>query len=163
MLPREVEVDIAPQRRSRRFSCRQAIELRRCLVEHLRHGGNHQIVLGSEMGVETSMRKPGLRHHGRDADPMRALGPNRLRRLLENPGPGSLLMLRIVPHWPTFCMTTVILKGAHRNRLSLSGIAVAIRSRGPSRGRLAAPSGRASRMVGEAARLDYRSSYPYLR
>src|SRR3984893_5858195 len=127
MPPRQVEFDIGPQRRSRRFSCRQTIELSRRLVEHLRHGGDHQIVLGREMSVESAMREPGLRHHAGDADPMRPLGPNRLRRFLENPAPGSLLMLRIVPHWHTFCMTTVILKGGHRNRLSLSYIAVAIR------------------------------------
>src|SRR5258708_1383543 len=134
MLPRKVEVDIGSQRRGRRFSCRQAIKLRRCPVEHLRHGGYHQVVFGSEMGVETAMRKPGLRHHARDTDPKRALGPNRLRRLLENPAPGSLLTLRIVPHWHTFCMITVILKGGHHNRLSPSYIAVAVRSRRPSRG-----------------------------
>src|ERR1700730_12874058 len=153
MLPRKVEVDIGSQRRGRRFSCRQAIKLRRCLVEHLGHGGYHQGVFGSEMGVETAMRKPGLRHHARDTDPKRALGQNRLSSLLINPASGSLLMLRIVPHWPTFCMTTVILKGGHCNRLSPSYIAVAIRSRRLSRGRLAVPSGRASSTLGEVARL----------
>src|SRR4029077_8824840 len=100
MLPRQVEVDIGPQRRSRRVSCRQAIELGRCLVEHPRHGGDHQIVLGREMGIEPAMREPSLPHHGGDAHAMRALRPYRFRSFFEDPSPGPLLVFRIIPHGP---------------------------------------------------------------
>jgi len=83
-----------------RFSRRKAIELRRRLVEHLRHGGDYQIVLGREMTVEPAMREPGLCHHTGDANAMRALRPYRVRGFLEDPGPGPLLVFGIIPYGP---------------------------------------------------------------
>src|SRR4029077_5556088 len=81
-------------------SCRLAIKLHRRLVEHLRHGGDHQIVLGHEMGIETAMREPGLRHDAGHANAMRALRPYRLGSFLDDPGPGPLLVFGIIPHGP---------------------------------------------------------------
>src|SRR5205814_206192 len=95
---RHVFVDPGGDRMTRRQAIDHAPHALRRLRKTLCKCLRQQCVLGFEVRVEAAMRQPGGLHHLGDREPFGTFFPQRLRRKLEKPRMGFLLVGGRVPH-----------------------------------------------------------------
>lgn len=95
---REIEVDVAAEACRRVDALGLAPRPLRPLLEHLPDRGGDQVVLGLEVGVETTVGQADLGHHPGDSNSLRPVGADRLGGGLQDPLPRLFLVFGAIAH-----------------------------------------------------------------